>query len=255
VPVHKKFYYAEKIRDFLTKEGFAEVYTYSLRDKGELEIKNPLASDKNFVRENLEDGINGSLDLNEKNMAVLGLDEICIFEIGNIFKDGKENTSVGLGVRSKDNKRSFEILKEVSKKLTEELCQEVKIVGDFTVFEFNLDKILESLPEPKEYDVKSEDILFSYKPFSLFPSVLRDIAVWVPEKHSYDEVLSMITETAGEQLVQSSLFDEYKKDSRVSYAFKLVFQSPNKNLIDEEVNVIMDKITEHLNAKEGFEVR
>ena len=61
------------------------------------------------------------------------------------------------------------------------------------VFQFNLDEVLDQLPEPKEYDVKSEDKIFSYKPFSLFPSAFRDIAVWVPENKTSEDILSIIT--------------------------------------------------------------
>ncbi len=249
VGVNKKYYYTEKIRNFLTKNGFTEVYTYSLRDSGVLEIINPIASDKNFMRSNLSDGVSDSVSLNEKNKAVLGLNEIKIFEVGNIFPKDGENTSVCIGVSDK----------KVNESIVDELFKELKVnvVGAWsdTAYEFNLDKVLESLPSPKEYDVRPEDKMFSYKPFSLFPAVLRDIAVWVPEKLSSDEILTMITKEAGELLVRSILFDEYKKDERVSYAFKLVFQSRDMTLSDEEINKVMDKITNYLNTEDGFEVR
>jgi len=248
--VHKKYYYAEKIRDILTSEGFTEVYTYSLRDKGELELENPFASDKDFVRSTLRDGIEGSLVLNEKNKAVLGITKVNVFEIGNVFVSGKEHTSVCIGM-SEHTKESEQTIEDLFMALG---CSAVgKWEGK--TYEFSLNEILSSLPESKEYDVKSEDKLFSYKPFSLFPSVLRDIAVWTPESVSSDEILSVIANKAGELLVQSSLFDEYKKDGRVSYAFKLVFQSGDMTLSDEEINEIMKKITDHLNSQEGFEVR
>jgi phenylalanyl-tRNA synthetase beta chain len=252
VKIHKKYYYSEKIRDFLTKKGFTEVYTYSLRDKGELKLKNPLASDKNFVRSTLMDGVENSIILNEKNKAVLGLEEVNIFEIGNVFVGGKEHTSVCIGMTEQVGGS----LERVAELIFNELGIKLKDI-DYKerVFEFNIDKVLESLPEPKEYDVKSEDKMFYYKPFSLFPAILRDIAVWVPDNFSSDQILSMITEEAGELLIQSDLFDEYKKDERISYAFKLVFQSDEKTLSDEEINETMKKITESLNSQEGFEVR
>ncbi|MFC1729774.1 phenylalanine--tRNA ligase beta subunit-related protein [candidate division KSB1 bacterium] len=248
--VNKKYYYAEKIRNFLTSEGLTEVYTYSLRDSGELELENPLASDKNFVRSTLREGVKGSVSLNEKNTPVLGIEDIKVFEIGNVFVNDGEHTSVCIGV-SKEDKEVEQSVKNLFSELG------VKEVGEWKegTYEFNLDEILELLSEPKEYDVESEDKSFSYKPFSLFPGALRDIAVWVPENHSSDEILSMITAEAGELLAQSNLFDEYKKDGRVSYAFKLVFQSQEKTLSDVEINEIMEKITDYLNSQEGFEVR
>lgn len=250
VPVHKKYYYTEKIRDSLTSKGFTEVYTYSLRDRGELELENPLASDKNFVRSTLQDGIRDSLVLNEKNKAVLGLEDIKVFEIGNVFVDDKEHTSVCIGI-SGNMQGSQDVVTELFSTLG---CP---LIGEWNqeVYEFSLDEILDLLPEPKEYDVISESKDFTYEPFSIFPSVLRDIAVWVSENLSSDDILSIITNDAGELLVQSSLFDEYKKDGKVSYAFKLVFQSLEKTLSDEEVNEVMKRITDTLNAQDGFEVR
>ena len=48
--INKKFYYVSKIKNFLVKEGFSEVYTYTFRDSGEVEMIKPFASDKNFLR-------------------------------------------------------------------------------------------------------------------------------------------------------------------------------------------------------------
>ena len=249
VSVDKKYYYAEKIRDFLTQKGFVEVYTYSLRNNGELEIENPLASDKNFVRHALLDGIEDGIALNEKNKNVLGLEEIKIFEIGNIYMGDTEHTSVCIG--SSDREEVESVVALLSKELS------IDFKGELldNTYEFNLDESIESLPEPKEYDVKTDAKDFVYEPFSLFPSALRDIAVWVPKSVSSDTVLSLITEKAGDLLVQDGLFDEYKKDGRVSYAFKLVFQSQEKTLSDADVNKVMKKVTDDLNNQDGFEVR
>jgi phenylalanyl-tRNA synthetase beta chain len=55
--IDKLFYYSTEIRNFLISQGFSEVYTYSLTNKGEVEIVNPLASDKGFLRSYLAEGI------------------------------------------------------------------------------------------------------------------------------------------------------------------------------------------------------
>ena len=48
IVINKSFYYKNKVIDFLIKNGFSEVYTYAFTDKGEVEVENPIASDKNF---------------------------------------------------------------------------------------------------------------------------------------------------------------------------------------------------------------
>ena len=78
-----------------------------------------------------------------------------------------------------------------------------------------------------------------YQPFSKYPYTVRDIALWVAEGTSAEDVLSVIRAHAGDLLARSEQFDEFKKGDKVSYAFRLVFQSFEKTLTDEEVNAIM----------------
>jgi phenylalanyl-tRNA synthetase beta subunit len=49
-------------------------------------------------------------------------------------------------------------------------------------------------------------------------------------------------------------FDRYEKDDRVSYAYRLVFQSHDKTLADKEITPITDAIYKRL-EDEGWEIR
>ena len=67
-------------------------------------------------------------------------------------------------------------------------------------------------------------------------------------------MLSVIRTHAGELLVRSAKFDEFTKDGRTSYAFRLVFQSMDRTLFDEDANHRMESI--YVAVKErGWEVR
>jgi phenylalanyl-tRNA synthetase beta chain len=91
--------------------------------------------------------------------------------------------------------------------------------------------------------------------WSLFPFIARDIALWVPENVTAESVAETIKENMGELVVRGpELFDQFKKDGKISYAFRLVFQSKDKTLTDEEVSIPMQKITEKLTSL-GFEIR
>ena len=85
--------------------------------------------------------------------------------------------------------------------------------------------------------------------------MLRDIAVWVPSNVTSGDVLEIVKKEAGELLVNTRLFDEFKKDDKISYAFNLVFQSQDKTLSDEGVNKIMNSVTNALNSNSNWEVR
>ena len=94
-----------------------------------------------------------------------------------------------------------------------------------------------------------------FKMWSLFPFIARDVAVWVGEGVGSGEVEKVIKENAGEMVVKGpELFDEFKKNGKVSYAFRLIFQSYERTLTDQEVNEIMNKISEKIKER-GWEVR
>ena len=227
-----------------------------------------MASNLGFLRTNLSDGIQKSLNLNEKNAPLLGVDEIKIFEIGKVFPAiDREHTSFTIGVRSiKKMKKSKlentqkEIIQEVINVLKKEISFDLEIKSlSGGILEVNFDELVEKLPEPKNYDdVLPKEIgeAIKYQKISPYPFVLRDVAVWLPNDKSSDDLLNIIKENAGELLAKTKLFDTYAPDgeNRTSYAFNLVFQSQEKTLTDEEINKIMDKITEEV-EKNGWEVR
>ena len=94
-----------------------------------------------------------------------------------------------------------------------------------------------------------------FKIWSQYPFITRDIAVWVPEG-TEPETLAEIYKEFGTELMQGEpkLVDTFTKNGKTSYAFRLIFQSFDRTLTDEEINAIMSKITEKI-ANMGFEVR
>jgi phenylalanyl-tRNA synthetase beta subunit len=92
--------------------------------------------------------------------------------------------------------------------------------------------------------------------WSLFPFIARDVAVWVPESVESHKVYKVIKDNAGELLVKGpDLFDEFSKDDKKSYAFRLVFQSYDRTLTDAEVNEIMNKISDKIKENKDWQVR
>lgn len=260
-PINKIAYWCEKIKDLLIEESFSEVFTYSLSSHGEVEIQNPLAADKGFMRENLREGIEKSLAQNARNAPLLGLSEIKIFEIGNVFGKGmSENLSLCIGHSVSGS------LEKLVKTIQEKIGVGVEMQGliesteSGAIVEFNLSSLIEKLPEPKSWDVRTEFSPVTYKQFSQYPFALRDIAVFVPDGISEKAVLEIILKEAGALLVKHSLFDVFNKKftdgtSKTSYAFRLVFQSFERTLNDEEINAIMKKITDALNSQPNWQVR
>ncbi len=241
----EKFDKANKIRESLVKEGFSEVMTYTFVNKGEIELKNPIAEDKKFLRDNLINGLDTSIiSTIIHNAPLLGLNKIKIFEIGTVFKKNSEEIYVAVR-ESKDLK--------ISPILSRSRIVEVR---GLTGNEYTLDKAYnEFVKSDSGSSETTESKLIRYKPISQYPFALRDIAVFVPSGTDESAVKKIIEKEAGDLLVRTDLFDRFEKDGKISYAFHLVFQSYEKTLSEDELNKIMERITAMLNKQKGWEVR
>jgi phenylalanyl-tRNA synthetase beta chain len=84
-----------------------------------------------------------------------------------------------------------------------------------------------------------------YEPLSRFPAVLQDIAVVVEEKVPAARVAEVIQKAAGSLLRDVALFDVYRgaplPEGKVSLAYRLTFQSPDRVLVEDEVNRLREK--------------
>ena len=252
----KNYYYAEKLRKLLYDLGFTELTNSTLQDKGELKLKNALASDKNYFRDNLSYAIEKALDKNENNAPLLGIyDSIKVFEIGTVYKNGKEYVSVAIAARPLRKKKREQIAKELLKDVKSKIEDEFKVKlndPETEILEFPLSDLF---TEPASKYPKLATVgNVQYKPFSQYPFVLRDVAAWLNDKEDALQMEKIIKKHGGDLLVRMDNFDVFEKDGRVSFAYHLVFQSSEKTLTDDEVNLIMQNIETEL-SKSGFEVR
>src|SRR6185437_435046 len=90
VAINKNFYAAEAARQEWLAKGYSEVFTSVFADKGERLILNKIDGVKPYLRTSLVPGLTEALAKNKPNKDLLGLKEIKLFEIGVVWKDGKE---------------------------------------------------------------------------------------------------------------------------------------------------------------------
>ncbi|RIL07092.1 MAG: phenylalanine--tRNA ligase subunit beta [Proteobacteria bacterium] len=99
----------------------------------------------------------------------------------------------------------------------------------------------------------------AYREVSRHPSVRRDLAVLLPRAQAAGDVLAAIRGTAGPHLVEAAVFDRYEgrgvPEERVSVAFRLVFQRPDRTLTDAEVARATDRVVRMLADRFGGELR
>ncbi len=262
---NKVFAYKQKIRNFLYSEGFSEVMNYTFVDKGDIELQKPLSPEKKYLRTNLTDGIKNSLELNARYSEIIDMPQIKIFEFGHVFdfKGEYENFVIGIknpiGIKKPKEK---DVLDEVIKKLEDNLKLKLnKINTEENIAEFAILEMVKDLPEVSEYDFPKDDNReLKFKKISQYPFMIRDIAVFTPKGTLSEDVFSIIKSEVGDLMVKSRLFDVFEKTFpdgiiKVSYAYRLVFQSYERTLTDDEINLIMTKITEKMNKNDGWQVR
>ena len=254
--INKEYHYNNLIRKTLVDLGWSEVMTYSFGKEGEVAPLKPIAEGKEYLRTSLIPGMKVALDLNLYNADLLGLNHVKTFEIGKVHFKDDEKIMLSLGVVNNKIKKpsAEEIISEALAKLSEVIGEKIDGKISDGVAEINLDKIYSGADAPKEHVEFNRIGDVIYKTPSQYPFVLRDISMWVDGENKESEVLDLIKEKAGNLLVNNKLIDIYQKDGRTSYAFRLVFQSQEKTLNDEEVGVIMENITKSVTDK-GWEVR
>ncbi len=267
---NKTFYYCEKIKNVLIAQGFSEVYGYALAAKGDFEVAKSLAADKGKLRTNLADGMAKSLEMNVRNADLLGLETVAIFEIGTVFSAAAETTSLGLAaqmVKKVKGKKSEDVLNNALEAIAGGLSitlpaakVQVAATGG-ALLELNLTSLITTLPAPASYT----DLGFTraidtkYKPFSAYPFITRDIALFVPagtdEAAVRTAIADLLKKIAGNLVVKGpDCFDRFEKDGKLSLAYRMIFQSYEKTLSDEEVNAHMTALHEAVKAN-GWTVR
>ncbi|MGE5540720.1 MAG: phenylalanine--tRNA ligase subunit beta [Bacillota bacterium] len=257
-PDQAKYRGIERVRDFLVERGFIEISTPAFAAEGDIELANPLQQERPYLRAsllpNMKDALAKAVTVAPR---VLGpAPAVKLFEVGTVFTKDGEYYLVALGVESLGAKKVEEALKENVATLEQELLQspgKARFSLDAKAVELVLTD--ETLARLGEDYTPSRVELGAYHPFSSYPFALRDIAVWTPTGTTQQQVEAIIREQAGDLLVRVDLFDQFEKDGRTSYAFRLVFESPEKTLSDAELTPLTERLTEALNSTEGYQVR
>lgn len=260
--ININFFYGDIIRNIMVSAGFSEVYNYSFANNGDVEIANPIAKDKKYMRNNLADGLYNNVKDNSRYFKSTRM-----FEIGKIFNQNSENISFA-GIIS--NGTFYEV-----KGIVDLIMEKIGITNyfyqdhenktaDIRIGNTSVGNIFSGQNgQPAGWEISFEMLAkmaneeMEYKPISKYPAVNRDVSVFVPLNTKVIEVMDIIENTAGELLIDTDLFDIYedKTNDRKSFAFHLIFQSHDKTLSEKEITDLMNKIISALDSNIDWEVR
>lgn len=212
------------VKWWLAKNGFREVMNYSFRKKGDVYVaRGP--KDKSALRTTLSDGLKESYELNRINASLLGIEKVRLFEVGTIFLADKEELHVA--------------------------------TVDGGVFEeLPIDAFLEKYNIDTKIIFTAPGVTGTFTEWSRYPYISRDIAVWVSEEKDLADLDQIITVFAKKHCVREpNIFDRFEKDGRTSVAYRLVFQSYDKTLTEDEVERWFSELISDIQKNKSFDIR
>jgi len=280
----------EQIKDILKFWGFTETPNYSMTSEKTLKnmeinpedclkIANPLTEDLVYLRPSL---IPSLLEVIKKNS---NYPQIKVFELANVYFPKKQNQlpeeistlTVAInndnffylkgileGILKETGVKNFEFKPYPFKKtfygkifhplkIAEILIKNnpVGILGEInpliishfeinqkvTVFEINLKEL-----------VKFASGVKKYTPISKYPPIIEDLAFIFPPKVEVEKVIQLIKQSS--PIIQIVELVDFYKNTRT---FRITYQSYEKNLNDEEVKKIREKIIN--SVKEKFKIQ
>jgi phenylalanyl-tRNA synthetase beta chain len=258
---NQRYIFCERVRLSLVKQGFTEIITTTFRSTDEIGLMSSMASDKCFLRSELTSSVSEALTKNAPFTDLLGVSDTRLFEIGTVFTryEGTvaEHYSLAFGIRLKTTGYSGKedvILQTVMAQLEADLGMTLTSNVHTGVAEVNLTEVIATVSAQTSYAEAEKTPDIQYVPFSLYPSISRDVALWVSENTDVSVVEALLRKASGVLLARLTHVDTFSKEGRTSLAFRLVFQSHEKTLTASEVDEQMTAV-HNACVEGGWEVR
>jgi phenylalanyl-tRNA synthetase beta chain len=117
------------------------------------------------------------------------------------------------------------------------LARKLNLSPELYLFEFNLDLVKDQIKSNK---------LSTYKEYSLYPKIVKDLSFIVEQTISFEEIQKILRFNGTKFLTEINLLDEYKGESvpenHISLCLQLVFQSNEKTLQNKDVETIINEL-------------
>lgn len=264
------FYWEQRAKNALKYWGFTEVYTYSLvaeslfegsRDEG-YKLKNPLTEDHVFLRLTLVPSL---LEIIKENPM---REELRIFELANVYhktsglpkeilklagvvykprvtfyevKGIIEQLLLDLGIKNIRFRQSSKGGRGSDVLIGKDSLGEIEFLeNDLINFEFDFATIL-----------KNASLKKIYRALKKFPPIVEDVTLIVSKDVTYEEIESFILKENSlitdvslvgtyENTKKALAFKNYVYESKIT--FRIKYQDAAKNLRNEEVKPIREKL-------------
>lgn len=247
VPYFKDYRLEEKVKNILRASGFSEIYSYSLvSEKALLELNidpqkvlrvdNAVSLEFEYLRPALKIGLLNAASQNEPYFETINL-----FELGKVYLgENLDKAREVYFLSGISNSKSFFEVKGVLDKLLEELgvkedlSQSIEATEEGLLFELNFSEILEKT-----------DLEKKFAPVPKYPPVIEDISLKIDPEVKFGQIVESIKKQS-RLISQVIMIDQYENKR----TFRIIYQDPEKNLSNNEVAKIREKI--HRTLEEQF---
>jgi phenylalanyl-tRNA synthetase beta chain len=265
-----------RIQDVLAGLGFAEVYTWSLVSENAepdgIRLPEPLSSEQAVLRTTLTDGLVAAAARN----VDAGNEDIALFELAHVYPPSGEQLPderwhVG-GIVEGGFARAKGVVESLYAALHVDAAfghaddlplpgagartaegwvlqpADNRLPGEWSMFELDVDALTTRVPEL----VVFEDVI-------TYPAIRQDLAFAIAEEVAAAALVDAAREAAGQELREMVPFDVYHGEQvgpgRKSIAFRVVFQSAERTLTDDDAAALRARIVDVLAERFGAELR
>jgi len=88
-----------------------------------------------------------------------------------------------------------------------------------------------------------------------YPAIKRDIAMYVPQGVTHEEIVERILSEGGSLVEDVELFDRYIGKDKISLAYSVIYRSREKTMTDEEINFLHEKVLSSLEDNLKVQIR
>jgi len=266
----------ELIKRLLIDNGFHEVinFPFSKTSNNSIKVDNPIDSNKPYIRQNITESLIENLLFNERRQH----DSIKLFEISDLYEvqngkrlikrkkisiiaSGRIGKDISNFSKKIDSKYLDSILSPYFKELST-LIKEIprdslvsKIKSKIFCLEIDLSKVSTNISSYKALS-KPPAGFVKYVPISEFPKIYRDLSFSISEYQSMHELNDLVTTFKDKYLKEVFIFDFYEnlKINTLKAGYRFIFQSNEKTLTDNDVNLIIDDLIKKSLKIPGIEI-
>ena len=102
--------------------------------------------------------------------------------------------------------------------------------------------------DPRFSDQFAEGRITKFATYSKYPFCFKDVSFWLPENFHENDMFELIRNVAGDLVEKVDKFDSFvhPKTNRTSHAYRIVYRHTDRNLTNEEVDVIQARVRNDL---------